>query len=385
MDIYQQDEKTLKFIEKSLKVIRKINVTYGYMKTVYVHSSKEVIITCPFHGDFLQKPKHHLSGSGCQKCYDEVNRSTVEEFIRKSKIIQKEKNNAEYGYWKVVYVNARTKVILVCYKHGDFKQTPDNHLHGKVCPTCWKEKFNTERFIAKALPIQLKFNNVINDYSDTVYVNYQTPVIIGCGFCKNKFLQTPAVHLAGSCCPLCANNFKKSTFDEFINKANIIQNFKYGYNDSVYVNDWTDIIIHCPRNNHGNFKQKPSQHLQGSGCPKCKESRGEKAIRRYLLENNISFDSQYSFIECKNILPLPFDFVMFNKNKNCKALIEYQGRQHFESIEIWDGKIGLEKQQSRDKIKLDYCTNNNIPLLRIHYKDYKNIPKLLDEFIKSLP
>ena len=32
--------------------------------------------------------------------------------------------------------------------------------------------------------------------------------------------------------------------------------------------------------------------LSNSGCPICKESKGEKEIRKYLLKNNINFISQ---------------------------------------------------------------------------------------------
>lgn len=42
----------------------------------------------------------------------------------------------KYDYSKVEYINARTKVCIVCPIHGEFWQTPSNHLQGQGCPIC---------------------------------------------------------------------------------------------------------------------------------------------------------------------------------------------------------------------------------------------------------
>ena len=60
------------------------------------------------------------------------NQLTTEQFIEKAKAIY----GNLYDYSKVEYVNARTKICIVCPKHGEFWQTPDNHLHGHECPKC---------------------------------------------------------------------------------------------------------------------------------------------------------------------------------------------------------------------------------------------------------
>jgi hypothetical protein len=50
------------------------NNFYTYSRIKYEHSYKEVIITCPIHGDFEQKPHIHLRGHGCQKCSNSVSK-----------------------------------------------------------------------------------------------------------------------------------------------------------------------------------------------------------------------------------------------------------------------------------------------------------------------
>lgn len=107
------------------------------------------------------------------------------------------------------------------------------------------------------------------------------------------------------------------------------------------------------------------KHLNGNGCPKCRESKGEKIIRGYLIENNFNFISQHKFPDCKDIKTLPFDFYLPEHN----ICIEFDGRQHYEVIDRWGGVEGLKDQQKKDKIKNKYCENNKIKLFRISYKE----------------
>ena len=115
----------------------------------------------------------------------------------------------------------------------------------------------------------------------------------------------------------------------------------------------------------------PNNHLNNNGCPRCKESKGEKEIREWLINNKIKYKPQHRFPECKNILTLPFDFYLPEHN----TCIEFNGRQHYEPINKWGGIENLKEIQRRDKIKMEYCQNNNIPLIIIKYND-KVIKKL---------
>ena len=59
-------------------------------------------------------------------------KSTTGEFISKSKLIHGDK----YDYSKVEYVNNHSKVCIICPEHGEFWQTPANHLKNRGCPIC---------------------------------------------------------------------------------------------------------------------------------------------------------------------------------------------------------------------------------------------------------
>lgn len=70
--------------------------------------------------------------------------------------------------------------------------------------------------------------------------------------------------------------------------------------------------------------------------------------------------------------PLRFDFYVIQDNgKN--YIIEYDGAQHFQSIEWFGGEPGLEKRKIRDAVKNNYCKKNNIPLIRIPYTHLKEL------------
>lgn len=74
---------------------------------------------------------------------------------------------------------------------------------------------------------------------------------------------------------------------------------------------------------------------------------------------------------------MPFDFYLPNHN----ILIEYDGEQHYYDRGYKTGMFRdtLEYTQMHDKIKTDYCINNNIKLIRIPYWDYNNIDTILNK------
>lgn len=118
----------------------------------------------------------------------------------------------------------------------------------------------------------------------------------------------------------------------------------------------------------------------GVRCPKCNQSKGEKFISDYLTNQQISFTTQVRFDDCRHKLPLPFDFGIIDSNKRIIALIEFDGQQHFEPVDLWGGEEALQQTQLRDQIKDDYCKEQNLPLLRIKY-DEENVLKVIEEFI----
>ena len=121
---------------------------------------------------------------------------------------------------------------------------------------------------------------------------------------------------------------------------------------------------------------------QGKGCPICKISKGEREINNYLTKNNYIYKREYK-IKNSEIESLRFDFAVFI-NKEL-YLIEFDGKQHFSERDQFgdlNQKEKFEKTKINDKRKNNYCKKHNIKLLRIPYYKIKEIPVLLEKFLK---
>ena len=70
---------------------------------------------------------------------------TTEEFIDKAKKIHGDK----YDYSKVNYNGRKKEVCIICSKHGEFWQTPRNHLRGHGCNKCSFHKLSTEDILKR--------------------------------------------------------------------------------------------------------------------------------------------------------------------------------------------------------------------------------------------
>jgi len=139
-------------IEKFKLVHKKL---YNYSAVRYDGMFKKVKVICEIHGVFTQTPKNHLLGKGCGKCKGK--HQTTKDIIQKFKKIHEEL----YDYSKVDYKKMKTKVIIICKKHGKFSQTPETHIRGSGCPNCKHSK--GESIIYKLL----KDNEIFFDQQKT--------------------------------------------------------------------------------------------------------------------------------------------------------------------------------------------------------------------------
>ncbi|MEA3371429.1 MAG: DUF723 domain-containing protein [Campylobacterota bacterium] len=262
---------TEQWIEKSKVVWGNI---YTYTNTEYRGTNHKVAITCSIHGDFEVYPGNHLTkGSGCNRCSNSVRRTT-ETFIEEAI----EKFGDQYDYSKVVFKRMDIKVTITCKDHGEFEITPEGHLTNAAgCPKCGHKLISVARslsesdFIARVTEI----HNGKYTYSDLVYTGIKDKVEITCPNHGN-FWQTADNHLhLAHGCPKCYTEFSNSsekhdryTTEQFIQKAVSKFGDKYNYSKVKYFNTKTHISIICPE--HGEFTQRPSNHLTGyEGCPEC--------------------------------------------------------------------------------------------------------------------
>lgn len=203
------------------------------------------------------------------------------------------------------------------------------------------------------------------DYSLLEYKDAHSNVKLICNNCKNIEYKPPSVLYRGFGCLKCQDrrsNPKQITKDQFINRANLIHNYKYDYNKSLFTTIYNDIEIICP--NHGSFFQKPTVHMYAkSNCPECNIYKGEEKIGIWLNLNKINYIYQHK-VRINDSYHY-YDFFIPKLN----TIIEYNGMQHYKPIKFFGGQKSFEYLLKRDKIKEKYCLDNNIELLIISYKD----------------
>lgn len=279
-------------------------------------------------------------GSTCKNCkmkkaqnrYTLVCQNCHKEFKGRSK-------NKKYCSTKCVgqsqkYKN-RTKTCLVCNQ-----ELSKDKFHGKTCNSCrYQREMNKHSHVCELC--SKSFNSSIADQK----------------YCSNE----------------CSSRYKRDNGKRaFENYCKQLEDYSLV---SEYFNSATKIKVKhvkCGKT----FEVTPNNFKSNqSGCPYCYKSKGEMAIAKVLDELKLEYVEQYKIKECKNKLPLPFDFAVFSNNK-LKYLIEFDGEQHFKP------KFGEENfviTQKNDKIKDDYCEANGIDLIRIPYTEIKNIPKIIEE------
>lgn len=297
----------------------------------------------------------------------EMKKLTTQDFIERAKKTHGEK----FDYSKSVYIGMFKPITIICPIHGEYNQRADAHLGGQDCPICGDEKqasgmrLTTDDFIRKAKEV----HGDKYDYSQTVYYSRSQNrgmIKIICPT-HGEFLQSAGNHLRGSGCNKCAGRFLQDK-NEFINKSKEIFGDGYDYSQVDYKGAVTKVGLICKK--HGLFTVTPTNHIsKQSGCPICKESKGERFISQILDNLKIEYIRQKTFDDCRGVTgtkfcrKLPFDFYLPKLN----SIIEYDGRQHFEPVMEFGGREGHEKTVATDNIKNNFCKNNNIKLLRIPY------------------
>ena len=334
------------FIGKSRKVH---GDKYDYSLVEYKNSTTKVLIICPNHGVFTQKPQDHLAGYGCPLCGGSQ-KLTTDEFIQRAIAV----HGNTYDYSLVEYKNGQTKVKILCPNHGEFLQTPYLHALGSGCPKCkGRYKPSTEEFIDMARMV----HGDKYDYSKVDYISIDRKVTIVCPI-HGEFRQTPKDHIYNKRgCVKCSQPLRDLTTERFIKLAKDVHGNKYDYSQSVVSGSLEPVVIVCP--NHGAFSQKPVVHIwHKSGCPSCLSSHLEGEIRQLLLSSGIEFEEQKEFEWLSYKRQMKLDFFLPRHN----IAIECQGYQHFKSVSVFGGEDGYTVTKRRDELKRQLCEANGVKL-----------------------
>ena len=326
---------------------------YDYSKTKFINMKTNVIIILD-NVEYLQSPSKNLMG----RCPEKRKKlKTKFEFIEDARKVW----GYKYDYSLVEYKGSHVDVAIL-YKNNVYYQSPSQHLSGYKCES--QNIKNTEDFIKKCY--QRHGNKY--DYSLVEYKGIQEKVKIK--YNGVIYEQKAGAHLYSE--GLVENVKKRRTLEEFKELSCNIHDNKYSYDKSIYINNETKLTITCPI--HGDFEQRPVSHLQGFGCNSCSDSRGEKMIAKFLNKYKINYIRQYKFDGCiGKKYKLPFDFYIPSR----RTCIEFDGKQHYQPMDLFGGLKAYESLKINDKIKEEYCEDNYINLIRIKYNQIDEIHQIL--------
>lgn len=273
------------------------------------------------------------------------------------------------------FVNMSTKAYFKCLLDGyiwDVK--PSQLLQGHGCPKCAGMKLHNlySRTHKQFLEEMAQINDKIEVLSE--YYNEMTKVQCRCKIDGNVWYALPNKLLKGEGCPECCSS-TKLTHDEFCKK---VKDFDIL---SEYKSARSNIKCRC-HNCNSVITVKARNLIEGSGCPVCKESKGEQRLRRYFNDNNIDFESQKTFDNLVGVggKLLRFDFYLPEYN----VLIEYQGEFHNNNIpNNFQSKSKYLRQVEHDNRKKIFSQNNGFGFIEIWYWDYENIENILDKYLRK--
>ncbi len=303
------------FIEKAKAIF---GDKYDYSKVVYNKSNQKVTIICKKHGEFEQTPSHHLQGEQCPICAKEeaLEQKRIkahQKFIRDAKQIFGDK----FDYSKVVYINQKTPVEIICPIHGSFFIKPDNFLR----------------------------NNSTNRYG----------------------------------CQKCAKNHRY-TLEEWKDVAHKVHKNKYNYdNIKEYTNAHQIIPIICPK--HGLFMQEANSHLRGCGCPHCNMRKSQSELYFKLqddlnLQLEFDYKTPWSGRQMLDIYSKDYNFAIeFNGLQHYEPIEYFGGESKFLNIQRLDGEKRIKCAENGCKlfeVRYNYTRQDYDELLSEIWKIIEN-------------
>lgn len=318
-----------------------------------IEGSKKVIIyECKIHGIIHQRFDVHVKSLKCSKCNVQKNGKYTYEYLKN---LIKEKNSPYlYNLNETVVYKSTDKIEIICKTHGIFTQRMHNHFNlNQNCPKCVNKKVEINQELKKDIENRgikiLKYNG------------YRESSLFECKKHGEFKTNINNVKIHGCCKCSTEQRINKEKVKFIIESKKIWNNIlDIDYNTLIYKGQRYKMKIYSKT--IGWIHQLPYNHLKGF-LPR--KSTGELIIKKLLKSNNIKFETEKTFEKCKNIKKLRFDFYLPAKN----ICIEYNGEQHYNAIDKFDGKDRLEYQIKNDKIKKDFCIKNNLNLIVISYKD----------------
>lgn len=291
-----------------------------------------------------------------------------------------------------------SKITYRCKKHDIVSQTYAHYLlEGAGCKQCGIEKREKISSI-RAQKLKEKIEKV-NPFVEVLEILPTQPfgksgktervARIKCLLCGEELIMRTRVLLLGSACTKCRGKRISQKYQEKLKTTEEFQDEISQIHPNIkilgeYVGSRTKIKYLCTRCGY-EHSATPTNLLTGYGCPRCKSvSRGESRIEAFLKENNIIYEKEKCFDDCRDQLPLRFDFYLPDYN----MAIEFQGEQHYQVGYCFgstkeEAEKGFEILIKHDEIKREYCRKTDKTEVEICYTDIKKCGEIIAKAIED--
>ena len=359
--------------EEFINRLQQVNSNIEILGT-YINGKTNIKCRCKkCEHEWTNQPRNLLQGSGCPKCAGNI-KLTHKEFMEK---FYKQNPHAQDIEVVGTYINSQTKILCRCKIDGyEWEVIPYSLLRGYGCPKCGGSlQLTHEEFINRIHQVNTDIEIL------GTYIDAKTKIKCKCKKCNYEWKSLPGNLLQGHGCPKCVG--REKTQEEFVNRLQQV-------NPDIevlgtYEGAFNKIKCKCKICEH-EWEAMPTNLLRGSGCSKCKITKGEKRITQYL--DNLGINYIYNTGYFKDLVGtggglLRPDFIIPSLN----IWIEYDGEQHFKPTNF-NGAMSeqqiqdtFKKVQQNDQIKNQYAKDNNWILVRIPYTEYDNIEQILAAYI----
>lgn len=378
--------------ETAIEMMEKRGYSLLSDSSEFKNGSSKLRYLCPKHvdkGELAISYSHLKEGKGCPYCGRERTAlskvSTVSPEDDRKLCEQK-----GFTYVKTEKIKGRYYIFFICKKHeilGIQKMTRGNMTRESVkgCQYCIGR--NLPHWYVKQI-IETKYPNykVLSKY-----LGMNSPLTCYCTKHNTTFTcEAKYIISLGRGCNECSHEKKvescKLSIDEVITRVKEANPDVEIVDPDSYLGCEFPLEIRCKKCGHIWSPPLSSMTANGIRCPTCSPEgyKGEIKISSELSKRNLIFQRQYKIPACKNKRVLPFDFAILNDKEELLGLIEYQGEQHYFPVKHFGGEQKFKDQQQRDTIKVDYCNDNNIPLLEIPYWNYNNIDEIIAKFLHEI-
>lgn len=349
---------------------------------VYVRSSEHMTVihnACGY--SYSVTPNVFLRGRRCPKCFEKRRGKSRNKGNEKYIHEVFEQVGNEYTVLSE-YINDRTPITLIHHTCGNqITMQAGSFIRGTRCKKCsFKILGEKNRKTHDDFVLEVK-SLVGNEY--TVVGQYEmnkSKIEIRHNTCDQTWFPTANNFLRGSRCDHCfgkhtktTEKFKCEVFELVGNEYSVLGEYEKSLKGIEMIHNDCGYI----------WNPRPNDFLSnGSRCPICSnlgESKGVQRIIQFFEASGIDYKREVRFKDCRNIKPLPFDFML--KVNGDILLVEYDGQQHFIANRAWGGEKTLRETQKRDKIKTNYCIANKIALIRIPYWDYDETEAILEKVL----